>query len=132
MQAFGHIGEAGFDAGTAAVTDAAAWVAVALIQAQGRELLLQGDVGAGGALAHLKITLALAMGSAVADHKDLAVDTDLATATTAIPYVLGTAIHQTAAGGSFVLRLAAGAGEYMVWAKKAAGNTTLRIRGQFV
>jgi hypothetical protein len=130
MVTVGPGGQARFDTAAVAVTDATNYVEVATIQASGRGVLLRIDVGAGGAIAHLKITQAA--DDLASDHNALAEDTDFASATVAVPYVLGSSIHQTAAGGSFQIRLAAGAAEYKVLAKKATNNTTVRVRGRFL
>jgi hypothetical protein len=115
------------DSGAVAVTDAGSYVEVCRIQAEGRPVLIRGVVGAGGAIAHLKIAQSVVQAG---DVNDVAEDAGLATATVTIPYILGSTIHETAANGSFQMKLASGAADYVVYAKKATDNTTVRIVGR--
>ena len=116
-----------FDSGAVAVTSSSTYVEICTIQAAGRPLSIHGDAGAGGALAHLKLTSSPVLGGT---HKDLAEDTDFATATTSIPRCQPSNPHAKAGGGTFQMKLDAGQGEYTIYAKKVSGDTTLRIRGR--
>ena len=111
-----------FDSGAVAVTD------VGRIQADGNPVQLALAVGAGGAIAHLKVAVSPYLGGQL---NTLAEDSDFGVPTAAMPWVLGTApVYQTAANGTFALRLAAGAAEYVVYAKTASADTTLRVSGR--
>ncbi len=116
-----------FSTGAVAVTDAATYVEVARIAADSRPILIRCEVGAGGAIAHFKISQSVARDASV---NTLAEDTDFATATNAMPYILGSTVHQTAANGSFQVKLDSGAADYVIYAKKAVGNTTVTVTGR--
>jgi hypothetical protein len=128
-----------FDLGAQPVNSTSAWICVGVVQARvgnigqagngARPIAVQGLVGAGGALAHFKITQAAVVGGA---HNDLAVDTDFATGTEAIPICLPSSPETTAAGGSFQVELAGGAAEYGFWAQAASATTTLEILGTWL
>lgn len=121
------------DSGVQPVASTTAWQPVGRIICLGRSVVLQGLVGAGGALGRLKVTQAARVG---ADHNDLAVDADFATGTAAVPVCLAAkdggghvSPQTTPAGGSFQLRLADGAAEYAVYAMAATTPTTLQLVG---
>jgi hypothetical protein len=92
------------------------------------ELSILGVVGAGGALAHLKLTAAVNSGGT---HFDLIEDADFATATDVLIRASATP-HQTAAEGSLDLLLARiGAyAEIGLHAKKSSADTTLAPSGR--
>lgn len=119
--------EKSFDSGAVAVTNAVLYVEVARIQADGRPILVQVDVGSGGAIAEFMVAQSVLQG---ATTRPLASNTDFATPTVAVPYVLGSAVHTTAAGGSFQVKLDSGAGDYVVYAKKSTTDTTVRVSGR--
>lgn len=117
-----------FDCGTVAVTDATNYVEVANILADGHPLLIDVSVGTGGNIAHLMICQSVQQG---ATTRPLATDTDLATPTVAVPYVLTTQPAYTCTGGSgFQVKLDSGAADYVIYAKKASTDTTVRITGR--
>jgi len=118
-----------FDTTAQVVDDDTDYVQIATIQAAGRAVVLLGDVGAGGALAALKISASPVLAGT---HVDLLEDADFSTEVAAMPWCLPATPHTTAAGGAFALKLDAGAGEYTIWAKKATTDTTLRIRGRIL
>src|SRR5437762_2808629 len=95
---------------------------------RGKPLLLSGSVGSGGGLAGLQITAAALPGGA---HFTLAVDADLDTATSLIPFST-TSAYQTPASGKFVIQLAAAPSEVAVYAKKASSNTTVQLSGSIL
>lgn len=109
------------------IDDASNYVEAFKIKAESRPVILHVMVGAGGALGALKVTQTLVSGGT---HKDLFVGADFGTPNVALPWVLGTNIHLTAANGTFQLRLESGAWEYTIWAKKATSNTTMILEGR--
>jgi hypothetical protein len=116
-----------FDSGAVAVTDASNYVEVIKVQAEGRPILIQVTVGAGGAIAHLRIQQAVVQGGAM---NVLAEDTDFNSPSVAMPYVLGSTVYQTAANGTFQVKLDSGAADYCVCVKKATTDTTVRVIGR--
>jgi hypothetical protein len=119
--------DSSFDSGVQPVASSSVWVGVArLVGVRGRKITLRGTVGAGGALGHLKI-----MQTALENqpHINLAVDTDLNTATKTIPLILPLNAYQTAAGGIFEIEIDGSAAEYSIYAQAASTATTLQIQG---
>jgi hypothetical protein len=114
-----------FNSGAVDVDDTA-YVQVADIQADGRDVILRVDVGADDDLSLFKIEQCVVAGGT---YSDLAEGVDFNTATVAVPWILGTNLHLTAAGGSFQLRLASGAYSYRVSAATPS-NTTATLTGR--
>jgi len=137
-EGFSQSGPLQFDSGPIVVNDSNNWIQVAIIQLNGvkDEGLLTLIVGAGGALAHLKLTRADKVGGL---HVDFMVDTDFNVATDEMLdcIVPGSgpppAINQLAAGGIGQIRLSKmlPVGELGIWAKKSTSDTTLQVTGCF-
>lgn len=120
-----------FDSGAVACSDTTNWVLIYTLAADGKLASVEVDVGAGGAIAHFKVSQAAVRGGT---HRDLAVDSDFAAATDAIPLIIppdsATPVYQAQASANFQLELASGAQEYGLWAKAASTATTVRARGR--
>lgn len=93
-------------------------------------------VGAGGALGHLKLTRADAIGGL---HVDWLVDTDFNTATDemidcVVPGSSPPNIYTLAANGVGQIKLndCRSVCEIGIWAKAASANTTLQVTGNFM
>jgi hypothetical protein len=132
-------GTVAVDTGATTINDASNWIQVggAPIVLGGGKLaaLLTLICGAGGALAHFKLTRADTIGGT---HVDWLVDADLNTATDemldcTVPGVSPPNIYQLAAGskGQIKLEKLQGVAEIGVWAKKATTDTTLEVTGSF-
>jgi hypothetical protein len=100
---------------------------------RGGELLVQGKVGAGGALNGLKITVSPIKTGNASNHVIVfKKDTDFAAADSNVPFIgggglPGTPIYQTIASGWFAFRLRVPAAEISFWAKKATTDTTVQL-----
>jgi hypothetical protein len=125
--------------GPTTINNAGAYVLIGLYSPSGAfaqrggELLVQGKVGAGGALNGLQITASPVKTGNASNHVMVVKkDTDFAAADTNTPFIgggqlPGTPIYQTAAGGWFAFRLRFPAAEIAIWAKKSAGDTTVQL-----
>lgn len=118
-----------FDTGVITIDDSSNYVEAMRMNIHGRggRVSIQGDVGAGGALAHLKICA-----NAVTAGKDEKVkeDTDFNTLDSVL--VGSTANpHTTSGSGQFYIQLEdmQPVEELTIFAKKSSATTTLRLRG---
>lgn len=125
------------DTGAVAI-NSTSWAQVGLVTLGGgkRSALLTLLTGSGGALGHLKLSRADAIGGR---HVDWLVDTDFNTATDElqdciVPGISPANIYQLAASGVGQIKLAKcrAVGEIGIWAKAASANTTLRVTGNFM
>jgi|SRR5581483_3152442 len=120
-----------FDSGNINCSDTANWVLIYTLAADGKPASVEFDIGAGGAIAHFKLSQAAIRGGT---HRDLAVDADFGAASNAIPVIVPpsstTPVYQAQAGATFQLALASGFQEYGFWAKAASTATTVRATGR--
>lgn len=104
-----------------AVTSASTFAEVFRLMAAGRNLSVSLTVGAAGQLGGLRITAQSTQnGPAVI----LFEDTDFDTATAIMPYVAPAGAYSASATDVIQFTLKAGAYQYSIWAKKAAGSDT--------
>lgn len=95
-------------------------------QLLGRPIIINGVVGAGGALAALTITASAQHGSG-GTHCDYVVNPDGTTSN--IVLFATTNSYITGAGNTFLIHLTSAPPELIFKAKKVSGNTTLVISG---
>jgi hypothetical protein len=108
-----------FDSGVVPLTDAVNYQKVLEIDTRGRDgpLFAQCDVGAGGALNGVQVTKRAYSGASDIVYFDAA----------------GTAAATTAANGSFTLDISDPVCDAIcVWLRKAAADTTGRVRGSIM
>ena len=103
------------------VTDAAAFQEIFRLMAGGRDLSVSLTLGAAGQLGGLQIRAqSTPKGPAVILYED----TDFATLTDVLPYVVPSGPWSASATEVIQFMLRAGAYQYSIWAKKAAGSDT--------
>jgi hypothetical protein len=124
-----------FDSGNVDITDTGTYDLIAILECGGicRGLLLDVQVGSGGALGGFKLTRASIIGGT---HRDWLVDTDFNAATAEITSIVTTAggwpnLHQLGANQAALIKLDRqdGVGELGIWAKAASTPTTVRLTG---
>jgi hypothetical protein len=122
-----HPVDGSFDTGAQPVNSTTVWQPIGrLCGVRGRKILIEGIVGAGGAIAHFKVTRAAFQDG---NHLQLMADTDFNTGTEDLQDAIPPNLYQTAAGATFQIFLNANGHEYAFYAQAASSNTTLQIRG---